>query len=214
MRFGFDSAQCPTPWQSRAMKAQGHSFTGVYIGGPTAASWGFTADSVRQLNSFFPDSLQPIYAGVGTDGPFTEERGAKDGYDALAKLRNLGIAVDGPLTNDVEAELYDYAGASLYPYHVGWTNTIRDAGGVCILYGNERTIDALGGLYDCYYLADWLWTVQQWNEQGMPQDGIVTSAGPNGCQLHQFAYGGRTLGLRYDLVAADDSWTFAKLAPT
>lgn len=183
MQWGVDSAY-PSA-RPTSLAALGYTFACGYLpGGNEAHEWtagDWAAHAAAGLK------LGPI--AVAPYGYPTEQEGVDHGNRALAAMQ--GFKLSGMLLHDVEN------GATPRDYAKGFVDACHAGSCAVGLYGSAATIEAIGDLYDSWWLAAWL--------------PIAGAAPPDWAmwQCGSVVIRGQT----FDLNVARDDFTFATLNP-
>jgi hypothetical protein len=158
---GVDRASVFSPGEAVALKNDGASWTGVYLGGPCNGGDGWSRATVTAIAAATGWSFMPIYVGqqssaiCGGGDVLTYARGQADGAEAAALMASFGWAAHGniPVALDLEAGTYYSSPGASALYAHGWLDGVHAAGYVAYVYSAPAAI---------VYFSD----------AGLPMDGV------------------------------------------
>ncbi len=165
---GVDRASVFSPGEAEALRADGVTWTGVYIGGACNAGSGWNRATVTAIAAATGWSFMPTYVGQQSPGicgahDLTYARGQADGADAAAIMVGFGWAAHAniPVALDLEAGSYEYSPAASTAYVRGWLDAVHAAGYLAYVYSSPYAIvyEADAGLpIDAAWVASYFYS--------------------------------------------------------
>jgi hypothetical protein len=147
IRRGVDRASVFSTGEVAALRAEGVTWSGVYIGGACDGGDGWSRSTVTAIAAASGWSFMPTY--VGQQSPaicgasnLTYAQGQADGADAAAQMAGFGWAAHGniPVALDLEAGTFGYNANAAISYTHGWLDAVHAAGYVAYLYSSPSAI--------------------------------------------------------------------------